>query len=384
MKRLNTHLHPLAVLAAQNPAFGMASLSADLTADDNGWYQLLPAGKFKSRDGRPHDTADGYWDLDADSAAALIAATKVTAPKVLIDYDHATLNVAKTGEKAPAAAWLKTDSDIEWREGKGLYIRPSWTKAAQKHIDEKEYAFLSAVFPYDKQGRPLLLRMAAITNDPGLVGLDPVAKLAADVSVSFHTPNASASVYGQTGDHVLNELLKQMLEKLGITLSGDLTQEQQTAALSALDALQTKANSADGLEQQVATLSAKTSEVDLSKYVPIEAYNGVVGEMAVLKAGSDQQSLESLIADAKKAGKVVAAEESYLTNFGKQQGVAALSAMLESRPAIAALSATQTDGKKPKQDQKDGNELSVDELAVLKATGLTKEQYLATKNEEQA
>lgn len=36
------------------------------------------------------------------------------------------------------------------------------------------------------------------------------------------------------------------------------------------------------------------------------------------------------------------AEVEYLKQFGKQQGVAALSAMLEKRPQIAVLSAQQT------------------------------------------
>ncbi|SUP22526.1 Mu-like prophage I protein [Vibrio parahaemolyticus] len=56
--------------------------------------------------------------------------------------------------------------------------------------------------------------------------------------------------------------------------------------------------------------------------------------------------------------------------------------MLEARPAIAALKATQTQGKKPPQDQVNKDDLTETEMAVLKATGLTKEQYLATKQEK--
>lgn len=362
---------------------GYASLSASLDADGDGWYQLLPAGKFKARDGRPHDTADGYWHLDADSAAALIAATKQTSDRVLVDYEHATLRAKETGTPAPAAAWLSS-SDIEWRDGKGLYIRPLWTQRAQSLIDAKEYAYLSAVFPYDKDGRPLLLRMAAITNDPGLVGLEPIAELAAEFNLSFYHPNGSINLNGQTEDSLVNELMIKLLAKVGIDVpaSGELTQEQQTAALSALDALKAKAESADTLQTQVAELSAKDAGVDFAKFVPIEAYNALVGQVAVLSASSSEMSLEKVIADAKAEGKVIEAETDYLTQFGQQQGVAALSAMLEKRPAIAALTATQTKNKQPPEDKKESTDaLSETELAVLTATGLTQAQYLAAKKE---
>lgn len=370
----------LAVLSAS--AFtGFASLAASLDAEeDGGWYQLLPAGKFKARDGRPHDTEDGHWFLDADSAAALIAATKATSEKVLIDYEHATLRAKETGTPAPAAAWLSS-SDIEWRDGKGLYIRPNWTDKAKGYIDAKEYAFLSAVFPYDKSGRPLMLRMAAITNDPGLVGLEPIAELAADFNLSFYHPNGSINLHGQTEDSIVNELLKKLLAKVGIDVpeSGELTQEQQTAALSAIDALKTKADTAESLQTQVAELSARDG-VDLTKFVPVETYNALVGQVAVLSATSSEMSLEKVIADAKAEGKVIEAETDYLTQFGQQQGVAALSAMLEKRPAIAALTAKQTKTQTPPTDhQKKDGELSQEELAVLSATGLTQEQYLAAK-----
>ncbi|NNN64704.1 phage protease [Vibrio sp. 2-1(7)] len=379
---LTPHLIAQAVLSAKSGNEPLAVLTADLSTHDDGWYQLLPAGKFKAPDGRPSDTADGHWHLDADGAQAFIAATKALRDKVLVDYDHQTLYVEQTGKIAPAAAWLTASTDIEWREGQGIYIRPEWTSKAQSMIDEKEYAFLSAVFPYDKSGKPLYLRMAAITNDPGITKMDSVAALAADFNVRLSKHGVDVNLYGETEDAFVNEALKKLLARLGITVDGELTDEMATAALSAIDALQTKADKVDGLETQVATLSAQDGKVDLSKFVPIDAYNGVVGELAVLKADSDQTSITSLIDTAKQDGKVVEAEMAYLTQFGEQQGVASLKAMLDARPAIAALKATQTQGKKPPQEQVNEDDLSETEQAVLKATGLTKEQYLATKQEE--
>ncbi|MDX1301194.1 phage protease [Photobacterium sp.] len=361
-----------AVLSA-NHTGKVAVLAADLNQSDNGWHQLLPAGKFKARDGRPHDTADGHWHIDADIAAQMIAATKATAPKVLIDYEHQTLNTAENGQKAIASGWLNSDIDIEWREGQGLYIRPDWTDTAKGHIDAKEYAFLSAVFPYDKQGRPLLLRMAAITNDPGVVGMESLAALAADFNL-----------YGQTEDRNVNDLLKKLLGKLGIELADDtqLTDAQGEAALTAIDALKVKADKSGELETSIATLKAKQgSEIDLTKHVPVETYNGLVQQMAVLKAGSDTGSIESTISKAKDKGQIVEAEVDYLTQFGKQQGVAALTAMLENRPAIAALSSQQTAARQTTNQTKNDDDLTAEELAVLKACDLDKTAFLAAKKD---
>lgn len=377
--------HPIAeaVLSANSASENLAVLTAELSLSDDGWCQLLPAGKFKAPDGRPTEPEGGHWYLDAEAAEAFIAATKATRNKVLVDYDHQTLYTEQTGQKAPAAAWLTSATDIEWREGEGLYVRPAWTKNAQSLIEDKEYAYLSAVFPYDKKtGRPLFLRMAAITNDPGITNMDSVAALAADINVRLSKPGVDVNLYSYTEEEFVNEALKKLLASLGIAVDGEVTDELATTALTALDALKTKADKADQLETDMVALKANGGGVDLSKYVPIETYNGVVGELAVLKAGTDQASVSSLIDGAKQEGKIVEAEIDYLTEFGQQQGFAALKAMLEKRPAIAALKATQTQDKKPPEDQKKDGELSAEELAVLKATGLTKEQFLAAKEED--
>ncbi|MGF1688709.1 phage protease [Photobacterium japonica] len=394
MKTSNlTHIAQ-AVLSA-NLTGNVAVLVADLNHHDNGWVQLLPAGPFKARDGRPHDTEDGYWHLDATIAAQMIAATRAAAPKVLIDYEHQTLHAAENGKPAPAAGWLTSETDIEWRDGLGLYIKPDWTSNAQAHIDNDEYAFLSAVFPYDKQGRPLLLRMAAITNDPGVVGMESLAALyaekSADFSIRFNSHSAGVgteiNLYGQMEDRDVDKILKAMLAKLGIEPSGDtLSKEQGQAALTALDTLHTKANESGELKSQVAVLTAeKGKAIDLTQYVPIGAYNGVVGELAVLKAGSDTNGIESVIKSAKDKGQIVEAEVDYLTQFGQQQGVAALTAMLQNRPAIAALTAQQTTSQQTsvtfQQQSQDDDGLTAEELAVLKACDLDKAAFLAAKKD---
>jgi len=352
----------LAALSATHPT-GMAVLSSTLSTATDGWYQLLPAGRFTSRDGRPGNRVEGgHWVLTAEIAQRLIQIAQSRGNKLVIDYEHQTLNAEKNGLPAPAAGWFGAEQ-IEWREGQGLYIKPDWTNKAQSFLDEGEYLYLSAVFPYNRRGEPLELRMAALTNDPGVTGMEELAALAAQ---KFITPPPK--------EKPMNEAVKKVFAKLGITLDNDeLSEAQGQAALTALKALQDKATSADEAGTELAALKASALQT-----VPLATYNSVIEELAVLKATSDQSELSQVISQAKADGKMLAAEESYLSEYGKSAGVAALKAMLEERPVLAALKATQT-ANKPKPKSGQDNDLNAEELAVLKATGLDKEAFLKAR-----
>ena len=145
----------------------------------------------------------------------------------------------------------------------------------------------------------------------------------------------------------MNEWLKQLLARLGIDVpdGGQLSNEQGLAALSALDVALAKAKQVPELEQSVAALKASVptaGQVDLAKYVPVETYTALVQQVAALSAKVDTTDAETVLKEAREKGKIVAAEESYLREFAAQKGVAALKALLEPRPSLAALSAQQT------------------------------------------
>ncbi|WP_346815581.1 phage protease [Aeromonas hydrophila] len=340
----------VAILNARPTTLGLAVLDAALGPSDDGWHQLLPVGPFKARDGRPFDVASGHWQLDGQIAAALIARANALGQDILIDYDHQTLKTDQNGQPAPAAGWYNAD-EIEWREGQGLFIKPRWTDRAAALVAAKEYRFLSAVFPYDAQGRPLELRMTAITNDPGVVGMQALAALSA-LPASSLMPIQPGQLATSSKEKSMNEHLIALLGKLGIQpgADGQFTAEQGTAALAALDTLQVSAKKAPELEAalaaertSLAALKAQPGgQVDLAQYVPVATYNALVTQVAALTAQVDTTDAATLIKEARTAGKVVAAEEEYLTAYAAQKGVAALKALLEPRPAIAALTASQT------------------------------------------
>ncbi|MBM0417008.1 phage protease [Aeromonas veronii] len=387
---------PFVAILQANPVSGerLAVLDAQLTPQGDGWYQLLPVGPFKARDGRPFDVASGHWQLDGQIAAALIARAKALGQDILIDYDHQTLKTDQNGQPAPAAGWYNAD-EIEWREGQGLFIKPRWTERAAALVAAKEYRFLSAVFPYDAQGHPLELRMTAITNDPGVVGMQALAALSAlpaSSLMSTQPGQLATSSHVAQQEKSMNEHLIALLGKLGIQPSADgqFTAEQGTAALAALDTLQASAASAPELEAaltaertSLAALKATVAtgqggQIDLAKYVPVETYNALVTEVATLSAKVETTDAATLIKEARTQGKVVAAEEEYLTAYAAQKGVAALKALLEPRPAIAALAASQTT-QVTLPEKKGEAVLSADDKYAADQLGISYEEFAKAK-----
>lgn len=369
----------VAILNARPTALGLAVLDAALGPSEDGWYQLLPVGPFKARDGRPFDVPGGHWQLDKSIATTLINRAKALGQDILIDYDHQTLHIEKTGKEAPAAGWFNGE-EIEWREGQGLFIKPRWTDRAAALVAAKEYRFLSAVFPYDAQGRPLELRMAAITNDPGVVGMQALAALSALPPKT----NQSGQLATVTKEIPMNEAMLALLAKLGIQVEegSELTVEQGQAALSALDTLQSAAGKTASAEAALAALKAQPvqqgGQVDLAQFVPVATYNALVAQVASLSAKVETTDAATLIKEARTQGKVVAAEEEYLTAYASQKGVAALKALLDPRPAIAALSASQTT-QVTLPEKKGDVVLSADDKYAADQLGISHEEFAKAK-----
>ena len=189
----------------------------------------------------------------------------------------------------------------------------------------------------------------------------------------------------------MNELLKKLLAKLGIELTGDPTDEQLQKALTELDSLQANAKKAPELEAalsaekaSLAALKATASgtqaggQIDLAQYVPVATYNALVTQVAALSAKADTTDAATLIKDARTQGKVVAAEEEYLTAFAAQKGVAALKALLEPRPVIAALAASQTQAV-TLPEKKGEAVLSAEDKYAAEQLGISHEDFAKAK-----
>lgn len=152
-------------------ALSIARCSVALPSAGN-TVQLLPAGTFKTGDGRPEGLE--AWRIDQSIANSLVARASSRKNRFVIDYEHQTLE-KPTGE-VRAAGWFK---NFEWREGEGLFATDvEWTAAASQMIKAGEYRYLSPVFRFDPtSGEVLEIVSAGITNTPALDGMQELAAL---------------------------------------------------------------------------------------------------------------------------------------------------------------------------------------------------------------
>lgn len=327
---------------------------------------LAPAGTFRARDGRPHGLPG--WHLNAELAAAIIAAAKKAKGDFLIDYEHQTLYAEENGKEAPAAGWWSAD-DMQWREGEGLVaLNVRWTKRAADYIAGEEYRYISPVIEYNPNtGEVLGIAMAALVNYPAIEGN---SDLTARAAAKFSTHSI------QKEDATVNR--EQLIALLG--LANDATDEVIQAALKAhkadseaLAALRGElgVGEDDDATAAIATLKTQKAEPDMALYVPKAVHDETRAQLAALKTNSHAAEIETLLKegldDGRIAGKATA-------DWLRAQGIEALKAHLADAPNLAALKTTQTGGKKPAGERENG-QLNDSELAVCKAMGIKSEDY---------
>ncbi|MEI7036441.1 phage protease [Fulvimonas yonginensis] len=360
---------PLAIALAAC-AFQLPAL-----ADGNAQrIQLTPAGNFKPWDGR--DIPSGHWHIDQAVANAVIARFQARKNPRVLDYEHQTLRKEENGQPAPAAGWI---TDLQWVDGQGLFGTVELTARARQLIADGEYRYVSPVFSYDRHtGDVLDIQMAAITNNPAIDGMEPLA-LRAAATFGFHSDE----------DPSMNKLLLAVCAALA--LGADTTEDQAIAALNAHAKNDPLAGvrKALGVDDKAApeaivtacsalkTKAEQAGNPDPAKFVPITVVEDLKGSVAALTAQINGDKVEQLVTDALEDGRLLKAQENWARDLGKKD-IAALTAYLETAQPIAALAGTQTGGRGPAQG-KDANGLTPDELAVCNATGIDPKDFAAAK-----
>ncbi len=345
--------------APRHTAF--AACTIELQADGTA-IQLLPAGSFKARDGRPHDVATGHWLMNATIAVQVMALAAARTTDFVIDYEHQTLNSEKNGLPAPAAGWFK-GAELEWREGQGLFATaPEWTSNGAAFIKAREYRYLSPVFTYDpRTGAVLELLHVALTNYPALDGMDSLPALAA-ARFQLASPAAPSAEENQRVNR------EQLIALLG--LASDATDEDIQTALTTV-----KGNADKLPDIQAQLAAAKTQSVDPAKFVGVEVVEALKQDIAALKATQVGGEVDALVKDGLADGRLLPAQEKWARELGTKD-VAALKTYLETTPAIAALKQQQTNGKTPQPATVE--ELDAEALAVCRQLGVEPKDYLAT------
>lgn len=356
----------LTLTAAAPSVYGLPGTPATVAPTA---FRLLPYGRFRAADGsgRPLDAPAG-WSLDLAGAQRIVAQWAARAKRLVIDYEHQTLATATNGQPAPAAGW---PARLEARAD-GLYaVDVEWTGRAAAMIAAREYRYVSPVFSYAPvTGEVLSLAHVALTNDPGLDGLTDLAALRASASFAA----LSFSNFSNPPHPKEEAPMKELLKALGLAETAT-----EAEALTALAALK---------NTQATELAAlKAAVPDPAKFVATATLTAVQGQLAqanadlaALKAAGAAAEVEAVVTAAMDAGKLIPATEGWARELGKSN-LAALKSFVASAPVVVAPGSTQTGHAAPAGGAggTGAGASTPAELAVMKALGLTAEQFAGGK-----
>lgn len=330
------------------PTSAFAALALEIKPLDDGAMLLIPAGTFRSHDGRPEGVSG--WHLTAELAARVIENRQARGTAIVIDWEHATLHRAKKGDEAPAAGWIDP-ADLAWREGVGIVaLRYTWTPRAEAQVATDEYRYGSPVFQFSRQtGDVLGLHSFALTNDPGLDGI--AVALAALVELPPPTPETPM-------DEDLLEQLRWLLNLPTLATPEEVAAELQKAvaqlkasqaatgtAAASFDLVGT-VQRAGSARAEIASLSAQVAAPDPARFVPVSTHRAVSEQLAALQADVRSKAIDGLVTAALADGRLNAAQEVWARDLGTSD-LAKLQSFVDSATPLAILSGMQTRGVVP-------------------------------------
>lgn len=265
----------------------------ELTSNTPDMIQLLPYGHITTKKG----------DFVVDEAAEneIMQNFKNRKNDVVIDYEHQTLKDVV----APAAGWIKK---LENRGKEGIWGEVEWTGKAKDFIANKEYKYLSPVIFVSKTDKRVqLLHSAALTNDPAIDGMVPLAnKLIANTNLDDNEEENNnmdelkkiAAALGLDE----NATLEQILEAIK-GLTDDEKAEGDDPALSA---------NKDILSLLELPATAKAEDVK-GKIIQLKNPSGYVSaeEFNKLQAKIASRETDEVVLKALKEGKITPAQKEW-------------------------------------------------------------------------
>ena len=324
------------------------ALMSEQAGDRTAWVHLIPAGTFTGVDGR------GPYKLTDASAVMTATREKSGRSKIVIDYEHQSLNTKNNGHPAPAAGWIV---GLEDRKD-GIWGLVEWTERAAAHVANKEYRYISPVFAHTKEGDVLSLHNAALTNIPNLDQL--VALNRAEPSMEKDNVNAK---------------LKAAAKLLGLPDNAS-----QSDTLAKLNELSSVASELAGLTGEPA-FSMNSANPDPTKFVPIGDFERVVAEGNKLRQGITQKDAEEHVAAHVRNGQLMPYLRDWavgLCMVNKGQFDAFVSRVGPSFTSI--LTASHARGLPPATDNQRGDGLTSEELAVCANMGISPEDFTKARN----
>ncbi len=343
---------------------------------------LVPAGTVRAR---PHDGRE-FSNSEPERAVARTRDLVLDQP---IDYEHQTYLSADNGQPAPAAGWIK---EVFVREG-AIWARVEWTARAKAMIEAGEYRYISPVLMHDRAGKVLMIRAAALTNDPALY-MPALMRARLNTQTQLDRedrmdPEKLRKALGLSKDATDEQVLAAASALLAASnalvatakalgLAGDAKADEVSAAAKAsADGMTAIARAAglagavepDAIATAVAAARAAGGDPDPTKFVPREEFTRVSDRLTALETSGAETAAASAVDGAIEAGKIPPAQRDWYMAHAKRD-LGDFQAFVAGAPVILSPGAITRD---PPPDDKTA--LTTDELAACSAMGITEEQF---------
>lgn len=240
------------------------ALMSEQTGPTTSWVHLVPTGEFYGVDGR------GPYRLEKADAVITNSRAYHGKRKIVLDYEHQSINTVKNGQPAPAAGWIV---GLQSRDN-GIWGMVEWTDAAAQAVAKREYRYISPVIFHTSDGKITGIQSAALTNTPNI---DQLTALSRAEEPSMKSDKLAAKVRSAATLLGLPETTDQ-----GIVLARLRDIAAHAAEIAAL--------SGD------TTLAVHSSEPDPTKYVPIGDFERVVADANKLRQGVTVEAAENRVA----------------------------------------------------------------------------------------
>ncbi len=296
------------------------------------WIRVLPMGRVELADERPP------FEVDQESLAAMVAAFEARGVDLVVDYEHQSL----TGERAPAAGWIK---ELK-AEDDGLWARVEWTPQAQEYLRNREYRYFSPVLKLDPDSRrPVALLQVALTNVPAMKSLEPlVARYGWEAAKSELAARLELGAEAKEGELWLRA--RQVWGEI-LALTGLRPEATVTELKAEIEALKTARGRVAALEAEVTALKEQVKEAAVAWEVE----------------------------EALRAGKITPAQETWALDYCRRD-LEGFRAFVAAAPKVVPL------GEKfslSREEKPLTGRLQPQELAVCRALNLAPEEFLKAK-----
>ncbi len=216
-------------------------------------------------------TLKGDYQLDAESAYALMAAAKDYGNRLTIDYEHQALSDPPIPAPAAGSYLLELRAD-------GVYaVDVKWTDKAAAMLRAKEYLYFSPAFTADKQGRPNRLLNVALTNIPATKNMQSLVAANLIQETRMHTVLTALSLKQDSSEAEalsavtkLSEERKQLLAATG--------KENVAEAIGSIAALKQQAEKVEALTAELSTIKAEKQAVEMSSLLDEAVRDGQVSK----------------------------------------------------------------------------------------------------------